>query len=79
MGVRYFDFHPAPDPKYGIVPVWGFGTVVQSTVPHGELNIREGERVYGYFAPTRYLSLPVEEKSVRKYEFKVARPQFPPG
>jgi len=77
--VRYFDFHPAPDARYGVVPVWGFGTVVRSTVTHGKFDIREGEKVYGYFAPTKYLSLPVKEKSVGRYTFNVARPHIPPG
>lgn len=40
--------------------------------------IKEGERVYGYFAPTRYLLLPVSS-DVNKYSFYVPRPHFPAG
>ena len=53
----YFDFHPAPtaggvSPKtHGLFPVWGFGDIVASNHPVAKV----GERVYGYFAPARYL------------------------
>ncbi|KAF5314712.1 hypothetical protein D9611_007027 [Ephemerocybe angulata] len=74
---RYFDFHPAPTPElartYGLIPVWGFGTIVASTHP----KIHVGERVYGYFAPTRYLLVPVSPSDVNKYSFYVPRPHLP--
>lgn len=53
----YFDFHAAPvtdgvSPKtHGLFPVWGFGDIVASN--HSIAKV--GERVYGYFAPARYL------------------------
>ena len=53
----YFDFHAAPDVNevspmtHGVFPVWGFGDVVASNHPVAKV----GERVYGYFAPARYL------------------------
>ncbi len=50
--LRYWEFFPpapvdpdAPDLVWGRIPVWGFGTVTESR--SGEL--REGERLYGYF------------------------------
>lgn len=76
---RYFDFHPAPEAEgvsqksHGLIPVWGFGTVVTSTHP----KIREGERVYGYLAPTRYLLVPVSPSDVNKHAFYVPRPHLP--
>ncbi|KAF8068953.1 hypothetical protein FPV67DRAFT_1561706 [Lyophyllum atratum] len=76
---RYFDFNDAPEagevsPRtHGLFPVWGFGTVVKST--HSK--IYEGERVYGYFAPTRYLFLPVSPADVNKHAFYVPRPHSP--
>ncbi|KAF9555438.1 hypothetical protein CPC08DRAFT_642870 [Agrocybe pediades] len=78
---RYFDFHPAPSSQdgsissktHGLVPVWGFGIIVKSTHP----KIDEGERVYGYFAPTRYLLLPVSPADVNKTSFYVPRPHLP--
>jgi NADPH:quinone reductase-like Zn-dependent oxidoreductase len=41
---RYWNFFPAPD-GFGLVPVWGFGTVAESRVD----GLLEGERLYGYF------------------------------
>ena len=43
----YFDFHPAPnvpgisEKTHGVIPVWAFGTIVESTLPA----LRMGERV----------------------------------
>ncbi|PBK67363.1 hypothetical protein ARMSODRAFT_937901 [Armillaria solidipes] len=76
---RYFDFHPTPEhgevsPKsHGIVPVWGFATVVASKHP----KVVVGERVYGYLAPTRYLLLPVSPSDVNKFAFYISRPHLP--
>ncbi|EFI28166.1 hypothetical protein CC1G_14193 [Coprinopsis cinerea okayama7 len=74
---RYFDFHPAPTPElektHGLIPVWGFGTVVVSKHP----KIPVGERVYGYFAPSKYLVVPVSPSDVNKYAFYVPRPRLP--
>jgi hypothetical protein len=78
---RYFDFHPVPEvgavssKTHGLIPVWGFGTVIVSAHP----KIHEGERVYGYFAPTRYLLVPVSSDDVNKYAFYVPRPHLPAG
>ncbi|KAF9069330.1 hypothetical protein BDP27DRAFT_1265111 [Rhodocollybia butyracea] len=82
---RYYDFHPAPaapststsepvSPQtHGVVPVWGFGTVVSSAHP----KVIVGERLYGYFAPARYLVLPIAEKDVNKYSIYVPRSHLP--
>ncbi|KAJ3859543.1 hypothetical protein EV359DRAFT_86282 [Lentinula novae-zelandiae] len=78
---RYYDFHPAPvsssasvtPQSHGVVPVWGFGTVVASA--HSQVAI--GERLYGYFAPAKYLVLPIDEKDVNKYSMYVPRPHLP--
>jgi hypothetical protein len=44
--MRYWDFFPSDDPvAWGRVPVWGFGTVVESISDACAV----GERVYGYF------------------------------
>lgn len=60
---------------HGLIPVWGFGTVVWSS--HKRIEV--GERVHGYFAPCRYLLLPVSPSDANKYSFFVPRPHFPPG
>ncbi|EKM57956.1 uncharacterized protein PHACADRAFT_139428 [Phanerochaete carnosa HHB-10118-sp] len=78
---RYFDFHLAPRANgatpetHGLIPVWGFGTVVESSHPR----IGVGERVYGYFAPTKYLLVPVSPSDVNKFSFYIPRPHLPPG
>ncbi|KAG2154153.1 uncharacterized protein EDB93DRAFT_1132941 [Suillus bovinus] len=76
---RYFEFHHAPEAEgassktHGVTPVWGFGTIIKSTHP----KVHTGERVYGYFAPARYLLLSVSP-DVNKYAFFVPRPHLPP-
>ena len=42
--MSYWAFYPV-DAQWGVIPVWGFADVVESTVP--ELAV--GERIYGYF------------------------------
>ena len=47
----YWKFFPASDPDWGLMPVWGYGEVVESRcdgVPVGQL-------VYGYFPPASHL------------------------
>lgn len=76
---RYFDFHPAPrsgtvSPEtHGVIPVWGFGTIVRSSHPR----IQRGERVYGYFGPAKYLLIPVSASDVNRHNFHVPRPHLP--
>ena len=43
--MNYWQFFPTGEPGWGIVPVWGFGTVVQSLHPA----LAVGERLYGYW------------------------------
>ena len=43
--LQYWQFFPSGEAGWGIVPVWGFGTVVQSR----HADIAEGERLYGYW------------------------------
>lgn len=75
---RYFEFHQTPEAEgvssqtHGVTPVWGFGTIIKSTHP----KIHPGERVYGYFAPARYILLQVSP-DVNKYSFFVHRPHLP--
>lgn len=78
---RYFDFHPAPcadtvSPEtHGVIPVWGFGTIIESSHPR----IQRGERVYGYFAPAKYLLVPVSASDVNRHNFYIPRPHLPAG
>ena len=43
--MNYWRFFPAAESGWGIVPVWGFGTVVQSLHP----GVAVGEHLYGYW------------------------------
>lgn len=43
--MNYWRFFPTGEAGWGIVPVWGFGTVVQSLHP----GVAVGERLYGYW------------------------------
>ncbi len=81
MAFRYYEFHAAPEtdnisPKtHGIIPVWGFGTVVASSLP----DIKPKERVYGFLAPTRFLLVPVNPADTTEGAFYVYRPHLPAG
>ena len=54
----YWSFFPARD-GWGQIPVWGFADIARSR--HSEL--REGERLYGYFPMSTYLVVPVDKVS----------------
>ncbi len=43
--MSYWQFFPSGEEAWGVVPVWGFGVVVQSLHP----GVAVGERLYGYF------------------------------
>ncbi|HSH90933.1 MAG TPA: DUF2855 family protein [Ramlibacter sp.] len=43
--MNYWQFFPTGEAGWGIVPVWGFGTVVQSLHP----GVAVGEKLYGYW------------------------------
>lgn len=43
--MSYWDFFPTGEDGWGAIPVWGFGTVVQSL----NAGVTVGERLYGYF------------------------------
>ncbi len=43
--MNYWQFFPSGEDDWGIIPVWGFGTVTEST--HADVVV--GERFYGYY------------------------------
>ncbi|RYF41207.1 MAG: DUF2855 family protein, partial [Comamonadaceae bacterium] len=43
--MNYWQFFPTAEEGWGVVPVWGFATVVQSLHP----GVAVGERLYGYW------------------------------
>ena len=50
--IGYWGFFPV-DADWGLVPVWGYGTVVASNCPE----IPEGERLYGFFPMASHVVL----------------------
>lgn len=50
--MNYWDFFPIAKP-WGLVPVWGFAEVVQSTVD----GVSEAERFYGYFPMAEFVRM----------------------
>lgn len=65
---KYWDFFPASDPNWGLMPVWGFAEVSQSRVP--ELAV--GTLVYGYLPPATHLR--VQPEAFRSGHFVDASP-----
>lgn len=56
--MQYWQFFPAAaqaegDAGWGVIPVWGFGTVVQSRCE----GVAEGERLYGYWPMASHATL----------------------
>src|SRR3954447_7754491 len=51
--MNYWRFFPSGEDGWGRVPVWGFGDVVASGVD----GIEPGQRFYGYFSPSTYVTL----------------------
>lgn len=49
--MQYWNFFPAVEEDWGIVPVWGHATVTESECPE----IQPGERVYGYLPMASHL------------------------
>jgi len=56
--MSYWNFFPAPD-GWGRIPVWGFGTVLASTME----GFRPGERFYGYFPMSGWVVVQPERVS----------------
>jgi NADPH:quinone reductase-like Zn-dependent oxidoreductase len=49
----YWRAYPASDDSHGVVPVWGFGTVLQS----GHPDMRAGQRFWGFLPSANYARL----------------------
>lgn len=53
--MQYWDFFPATE-GWGQIPVWGYGTVVESAHP----DIAQGQRLYGYYPMASHLKIQAE-------------------
>lgn len=51
--LHYWNFFPASDPDWGVVPVWGYATVTESQVD----GIGPGSRYFGYWPSATHLKL----------------------
>jgi hypothetical protein len=49
----YWSFFPTDDPRWGVVPAWGFATVTESRHP----DVASGEELFGFFPMGRRLLL----------------------
>lgn len=65
--LKYWDLFPAPD-GFGIVPVWGFGKVVESRHP----DIAKDEILFGYFPMATHLI--IEAKNLKRNGFSDGAP-----
>ena len=45
--MHYWQFFPSSDAAWGVIPVWGFATVLSSAAD----GVTVGERFYGYWRP----------------------------
>ncbi len=76
--LRYWQFFPvAEEPeKWGIIPVWGFGDVIDSNHPE----IEKGERLFGYFPPADTVKMvPVDIRPGAFFEGSAHRADLPRG
>src|SRR5689334_6239214 len=62
--MHYWQFFPAQEEGWGVVPVWGFATVVQSLCP----GVAEGERLYGYWPMARHAVLQPQRLTEHGFE-----------
>ena len=60
---------------HSIIPVWGFGTVVMSTVS----KIRVEEHIFGYLGMAHYLLLPIDAMEINDFNLYMPRPHWPAG
>lgn len=51
--LRYWDYFPNGDPKFGTVPAWGYAEVVKSRSP----GLEEGTRLFGYLPMATHVAI----------------------
>lgn len=71
----YWQFFPASAENQGIIPVWGFADVVESS----SADVEVGERIYGYLPPaTELILLPTNAKADSWFDASAHRQSLPP-
>ncbi len=72
--LKYWNFFPAPD-GHGFVPVWGFATVVESTLD----DVAVGEKYYGYYPMATHLIVsPAKNSPAGFFDSKAHRADLSP-
>lgn len=73
--IGYWKFFPVEDEDWGIIPVWGFADVEESSHP----DIGVGERLYGYWPMASHLIMaPGKVSSTRLVDDAPRRRELPP-
>ena len=73
--IGYWKFFPVADDGWGIIPVWGFGDVVESKCE----GISTGERLYGYWPMASHLVMtPAKISETRLFDGAAHRQDLPP-
>ena len=72
--IGYWKFFPVADEGWGIIPVWGFGDVVESKCDE----VAVGERLYGYWPMASHLVLaPARVGETRLFDGAARRRELP--
>jgi len=77
--LRYWQFFPPSDTNtesWGVIPVWGFATVIESKTNE----VPVGERLFGYFPPASILKMkPVNVSKSVLFDGSAHRAELPTG
>lgn len=73
--IGYWKFFPVAEDGWGIIPVWGFGDVVESKCE----GVAAGERLYGYWPMASHLVIaPARIAETRLFDGAAHRQELPP-
>lgn len=59
----YWSFFPTADPEWGVVPAWGFATVIDSKHPE----LETGEEIFGFLPMARHVILEPHDVSAASF------------
>lgn len=73
--IGYWKFFPVAEDGWGIIPVWGFGDVMESKCE----GVAAGERLYGYWPMASHLVMtPAKISETRLFDGAAHRQELPP-
>lgn len=73
--IGYWKFFPVPEEGRGIIPVWGFGEVIESQSD----DLKVGERLYGYFPMATHMVMKPLRKKGAVIDIAEHRSALPPA